>query len=115
MIHPCTELRLINAEIGYGVFATMKIPQGTVVWTLCEMDFIYTPLKIAALSSAYYPILCKYAYLTSTENIVLCWDHARYMNHSCAPNLRTLENCEIAVRDIAEGEQITCEYGVLNF
>lgn len=32
MIHPDTELRFINPEIGYGVFATQFIPRGTITW-----------------------------------------------------------------------------------
>ena len=32
MIHPDTELRFISPEIGFGVFATKLIPQGTITW-----------------------------------------------------------------------------------
>lgn len=31
MIHPSTELRLVDAVIGYGVFATGFLPRGTII------------------------------------------------------------------------------------
>ena len=37
MIHPSTELRFINDEIGYGVVATRFIPKGTIVWALTNL------------------------------------------------------------------------------
>jgi len=46
---------------------------------------------------------------------VLCWDHARYVNHSFHPNsMLTPWEFDIAIRDIAAGEQITGDYGMLN-
>lgn len=45
----------------------------------------------------------------------MCWDWGRYMNHSCAPNTLGLgPYADVAVRDIHPGEQLTCEYGMLN-
>ena len=39
------------------------------------------------------------------------WDHARYVNHSCDPNCGGTDHCfEVALRDIAPGEQITEDY-----
>jgi len=32
MIHPDTEVRFINDEIGYGVVAKKLIPKGTITW-----------------------------------------------------------------------------------
>ena len=47
MIHPATELRLVDAETGQGVFATAAIPRGTVVWAHDELDQILTPARVA--------------------------------------------------------------------
>src|SRR5262249_33772840 len=47
---------------------------------------------------------------------ILCWDFGRFMNHSCEPSSvgpGKLE-FEIAVRDIAAGEEVTCDYGTFN-
>lgn len=115
MIHPDTELRFIDPDIGYGVFATAPIPRGTVLWVLCFLDRILTPAELAALPLPYLPMVEKYAYVNADQNQVLCWDHARYLNHSCRPSMRGLgSEFEIAVRDIARGDHITCEYGTLN-
>ena len=40
MIHPHTELRFINEQMGFGVFATQFIPKGTIIWALDELDQI---------------------------------------------------------------------------
>src|SRR5690606_18995559 len=40
---------------------------------------------------------------------------ARYVNHSCRPNTMTTGyGFEIALEDIAEGEEVTDEYGLFN-
>jgi len=45
----------------------------------------------------------------------MSWDIAKYVNHSCEPNtMSTGYGFEIAIRDIAKGDQITDEYGLLN-
>lgn len=38
MIHPHTELKHINNEVGYGVVATKFIPAGTITWVLDKLD-----------------------------------------------------------------------------
>jgi hypothetical protein len=115
MIHPDTELRFIDPDIGYGVFATRRIPRGTVTWTLCSFDRIYTPAQAAALDSGYRRLLAKYGYRNPEGQFILCWDFGRYLNHSCdASSLALGIDMEIAVRDLLPGEQMTCEYGALN-
>ena len=111
MIHPATELRFVSPEIGLGVFAREAIPKGTIVWTLCRLDIVLTPHEAAALPAPYQPILDRYAYTDWEGRVVLCWDHGRYINHSCDPVMVGIGNeIEIAVRDIAAGDQLTCEY-----
>ena len=115
MMHPDTELRFISPEVGFGVFATKPIPMGTVTWVLCRFDHVFTPAEVEALPAAYQPHVERYAYVDAQGNYVLCWDLARNVNHSCAPAMLGVGyDHEIAVRDIAAGEQITCEYGGLN-
>ncbi|MCB1496704.1 MAG: SET domain-containing protein, partial [Bauldia sp.] len=41
---------------------------------------------------------------------VLCGDNARFMNHSSKPNADDIGDLTIACRDIAKGEEITCDY-----
>lgn len=43
--------------------------------------------------------------------IVLCGDHARFLNHSDDPNTEELPFVSTARRQIGAGEEITCDYG----
>jgi len=113
-MHPATELRLVDEEIGLGVFATEPIPRGTVAWVLCRFDLIFAPREAAALSAAYQPIIERYAYIDADENQILCWDNGRYVNHSCDPAMLGVgRGFEVAVADIAPGDQITNDYADL--
>lgn len=115
MIHPDVELRFIDAEIGFGVFATRFIPQGTIVWVLDDLDQILTPQRIAALDPDRRAVVDRYAYRDPSGNFVLCWDLGRYVNHSfCATCVGTAYDLELAARDIHPGEQVTDDYGTLN-
>jgi hypothetical protein len=115
MIHPSTELRHIDAELGYGVFATSPLPKGTItyVWDPLEVEvFADDPrLQVPALRE---PIE-RYSYIDSRGARIVSWDHAKYVNHCCQCNtMSTAYGFEIAVRDIEAGEQITDEYGMFN-
>lgn len=114
MIHPDTEIRFVSEEIGVGVFATKLIPKGTIVWALDELDMILDEEYIESLDPLRREIIYKYSYLNDDERYVLCWDHARYMNHSFLPNVvSTVYEIELAARDILPGEQLTCDYATL--
>ncbi|MGB5362595.1 MAG: SET domain-containing protein [Aureibaculum sp.] len=115
MIHPDTKLGYINDEIGYGVIATSFIKKGTITWVLDDLDREFTPKQFEELGSIYKDILDKYSFRNNKGNYILCWDHARYVNHSFKSNcLTTAYDYEIAIRDIEPGEQLTDDYGYLN-
>lgn len=115
MIHPHTELRYKNADVGHGVFATRAIPAGTIVWTLCALDQRFTPAQRAAVAPASRELLDLYAYVDAAGDFILCWDHGRYVNHSCQPAMVGVgPEMEVAVRDLAPGDELTCDYGSLN-
>lgn len=115
MIHPHTELRFIDDEIGYGVVATSFIPAGTITWVLDELDREFKPAEINSMKTIYQSILDKYAFRNKDGNFILCWDHGRYVNHSFNSNcLTTAYDFEVAIRDIYPGEQLTDDYGYLN-
>ena len=84
MIHPHTELRFINREIGFGVFATQFIPRGTLTWVCDELDQFVDPARVAALPPNYRKLLDTYTFRDRLGRHVLCWDLARFVNHSCA-------------------------------
>lgn len=115
MIHPDTELRFINDVVGYGVVATKFIPKGTITWALDKLDRIFTPNQYKDLDAVYQQVLEKYTYRNQEGNYVLCWDNARFVNHSFNSNcLTTAYEFEIAIRDIYPGEELTDDYGYLN-
>jgi hypothetical protein len=115
MIHPDTELRFINETIGYGVVATKFIPKGTITWALDKLDRIFTPAQIKDLDPLYQQVLDKYTYRTHEGNHILCWDNARFVNHSSKSNcLTSAYEFEVAIRDIHPGEELTDDYGYLN-
>jgi hypothetical protein len=115
MIHPATELKFINDIIGYGVVATKFIPKGTITWALDKLDRIYTPQQVAEMDKLYQEVLDKYTYRNSEGDHILCWDNARFVNHSSNSNcITTAYEFEIAIRDIYPGEELTDDYGYLN-
>lgn len=115
MVHPDTELRFINPSIGYGVVATRLIPKGTITWVFDELDQVIPPDRVHRLPALSKPFIEKYGYHDARGNTILCWDHARFINHSCAATcLAAGYNFEIAVRDIQPGEELTDDYGTLN-
>lgn len=115
MIHPDTELRFINDKIGYGVVALKRIPKGTITWALDKLDRTFTPQEVSAMDDLYQQVLDKYTYRNAQGNHILCWDNARFVNHSSRSNcITTAYEFEIAVRDIDAGEELTDDYGYLN-
>jgi len=115
MIHPDTELRFINSTMGLGVFATQLIPRGTITWVQDCLDYTFSREEFARQASLFRPTLDKYSFMGPDGSFVLCWDIARYVNHSCNPPcLSAGYDFEFAVRDIQAGEEITDDYGTLN-
>lgn len=115
MLHPWTRLTWVSDEIGYGVIATRPIPMGTILWALDPLDRILGPAQVETLDPALWPVLETYSYINRNGHRILCWDHGRFMNHSCEPvSLSPGVDFELAVRDIEAGEEITCDYSSLN-
>lgn len=115
MIHPNTELRLVNTTVGYGVFATELIPEGSITYIRDHLE-----LEISPESFEQYPPLLqekieRYSFIDQRGIRVVSWDLAKYVNHCCQCNtMSTGYGFEIALRDIYPGEQITDEYGIFN-
>jgi hypothetical protein len=115
MIHPDTELRFISDAIGYGVVAKKLIPKGTITWVQDDLDQVFTPERAAKLSPLMQDYLETYCFTNAEGNHVLCWDNAKFVNHSFNSScMSTAYDFEIAVRDIQPGEQLTDDYGYLN-
>ena len=115
MIHPDTELRWVNSTVGYGVFATNLIPEGTIVYVKDQLEVSISPDNYLILDNNYREIIDKYSFIDDKGNRIISWDIAKYVNHCCNCNtMSTGYGFEIATRDIFPGEQITDEYGLFN-
>jgi hypothetical protein len=115
VIHPATTVRPVSPEIGNGVFATEFIPCGTIIVVRDCCDLALERADFFALPAALRCSLETFMYHDKHGQLVLGWDHAKYMNHSCHSNtMMTDYGVEIVVRDIAAGEEVTSEYGLLN-
>lgn len=115
MIHPKTELKLINDLVGYGVFATDFIPEGSIVYVKDSMELVVSPTDYIMHPAEMQDVIEKYSYRDEQGNRIVSWDFAKYVNHCCNCNcISTGYGFEIAIRDIQAGEQITDEYGIFN-
>lgn len=99
--------------VGLAVVATERIPAGTVVWTRDQLDRSYTAAQLAHLPDQVQQAVRRYGFPTA-QGTVVCWDHGKYFNHSCAPNCASSaefgELVDLAIRDIEPGEQLTDDY-----
>lgn len=115
MIHPKTEIKHINDTVGYGVFATDLIPEGTIVYVKDSLEIIVSPTDYLIYSQEMQDAIEKYSYIDENGNRIISWDFAKYVNHCCNCNtISTGYGFEMAIRDIHPGEQITDEYGIFN-
>ena len=100
---------------GIGCFADEFIPEGAAIWRFQEGFDLEIPRdEVEKLSpSGKYQFL-KYSYLTGSEIYVLCFDDARFFNHSENPNVIGRYDggrwVDVATRDIKKGEELVCDY-----
>ncbi|MDA0195112.1 MAG: SET domain-containing protein [Bacteroidetes bacterium] len=115
MIHPTAIIKHINDSIGYGVFATEFIPEGTIVYVKDSLEIEISPQDYQSHSEIMQKAIEKYSYIDQRGYRIVSWDFAKYVNHCCHPNsISTGYGFEIAIRDISAGEEITDEYGIFN-
>lgn len=113
MLHPATELRYVNADVGYGVFATEHIPLGTLIYVQDALEIVLRPDHPLLQDPRYATSIKKFAYEDENRNHIISWDFAKHINHCCHANtLSTGYGFEIAIRDIPAGEEITDEYAL---
>ena len=89
---------------GKGVFAGRDFRKGETVMRWCtsivliERDAKKIPLK-------------KRKYLVRSNGVyILAQSPEKYLNHSCMPNTMEKNHCDIALRNIWEGEELTTDY-----
>jgi hypothetical protein len=106
---------LANSSIeGVGIFASEPIKAGSLIWRIePKFDVFFTASDIEKLPPHMQDFVARYSYphMTKPGIMVLELDNGRFMNHCEAPNTDfTAFDKGYAIRDIAEGEEITCNY-----
>ena len=115
MIHPDIRLQWSSDHIGYGLFATALIPAGTLVYVQDDLDIVIPPDSPVLRDPRYYGHIDKYCVMDPQGNHIVAWDISKYVNHCCHYNsLATAYGCEIAIRDIFPGEEVTDDYVAFN-
>ena len=103
---------------GIGLVATSPIAKGAVTWRFMPgFDQLFTRAQIDSLPEPARAELMRYVYLhKDSDRYVFCLDNARFMNHTAEPNTRgvyspgEIYGYDVATRDIAAGEELTCDY-----
>ena len=111
------EVRLAKSPIeGIGVFAKEFIAKGAEIWRLdLRFDRLIEVDVWEEQSGAVKSYLDRYCYPRRSDPryIVFEADDARYMNHADDPNSDFSDgDVAHALKDIAAGEEITCNYNV---
>jgi SET domain-containing protein len=124
-VNPIMEFAEVKqSEIhGFGLFAKVLIPKGTVWWHARSQDvLIVTKHQFEVLDSSkkspliddYINALLTYSYYDmELDALVFCLDDAKFVNHSYTPNTGSIEENSvnsIANRDIEPGEEIAEDY-----
>ena len=103
-----------SAIEGLGVFAAEPIAKGELVWRFDRrFDQLISKADLAAAPAHVREFLERYTYEFHDDSdfVVLDADEGRYMNHADAPNVDLTDpEIGVAVRDIAAGEELTCDY-----
>ncbi|MEX0662076.1 MAG: SET domain-containing protein [Balneolaceae bacterium] len=116
MIHPDTELRFINNLKGRGVFSTKPIAKGTLTYVKDDLEVVIEADDERLSDPRYKDLIDTYSFMDHDGKRIVSWDHAKYVNHCCQCNtMSTGYGFEIAIRNIAAGEEITDEYSMFNF
>ncbi len=105
---------------GLGLFAEEDIPAGTVLWRFEPLlDRVIPEAELDGLPEQVSQFIDIYSeYFPDLGLLVLSGDNDRYTNHSDAPNTEVIlpngPQAQVrAIRDIAAGEEITCDYAVI--
>jgi len=124
---------------GLGLFALQFVPRGTPVWRFAQgFDHDFSPAQFAALPPLAQTHTRWFCFVSRLDgHVILSGDHACFINHSPDPNTGALPEGEdklklelqlspspnpgglpdtkppvvtVALRDIAAGEELTCNY-----
>lgn len=106
-----------SAIHGMGLFTVEPVAKGTAIWRFAPgFDHDFSPAQFAAL-----PLLARehtrhFCFVSQVDgHVILSGDHACFINHSPANNTGAPPDAPapvttVALRDLAAGEEITCDY-----
>lgn len=99
---------------GLGLFTSQPIKKGDVIYIFdegLELEFM-TPKNLAVHDLSIVEYCTKYGY-SHRNRIRVPLDENKYMNHSTEPNVLDNGDKAIAMHDISEGQELTCNYANL--
>lgn len=106
-----------SAIHGLGLFTTRAVKAGEPIWRFVPgFDQRFLPETVEALPSPAREHVLWFAYVDMADGCrVLSGDLTCFMNHSDKPNtgipsMMDDTTTTYALRDLAEGEEITCDY-----
>jgi uncharacterized protein len=106
-----------SAIHGLGLFAVKFVPRGTPIWKFQPgFDHDFSPTQFAALPALAHAHTRWFCFVSKTDgHVILSGDHACFINHSLSPNTGApLEAMPpivtVALRDIAAGQELSCNY-----
>ncbi|MBU2638274.1 MAG: SET domain-containing protein-lysine N-methyltransferase [Nanoarchaeota archaeon] len=89
---------------GEGVFAARDFKKGEIV---IKWDISY---QLSSEEAAAIPEKEKKHLAYTNGKIIVQQPPAKYVNHACNPNTQVKNFCDVAIRDIKKGEEITSDY-----
>ena len=102
---------------GMGLFAVEGVRMGTPIWRFQRgFDHDFSPEQFGALPPLARAHTRWFCFVSRQDgHVILSGDHACFINHSAHPNTgappaATGAITTVALRDIAAGEEITCNY-----
>ena len=112
------ETRVAPSAIhGLGLFTVKFVPRGTPVWKFQPgFDHDFSPDQFAALPPLARRHTRWFCFVSQADgHVILSGDHACFINHAPNPNTGAPPQAvwpivTVALRDIAAGEEITCNY-----
>jgi SET domain-containing protein len=96
---------------GCGVFAADPIAAGATVWQPSPViDLEITREELASLPLAVQETVLAHSFMAPDDRMILARDNGVFFNHSNYPNTHHVGENNVAVRDIAAGEELTEDY-----
>lgn len=105
---------------GNGLFTLEFIKKGQIIFEDSDLirikESTYKQLEIKGLNNWVYKYCTiednsyKTSHLMYEKVYIIDRDNMKYINHDNSPNIEFIDNIAIAIREINEGEELTCNY-----